>query len=253
VSAVPAYPIDSVDRALSLILALESAENITVSEAGKFLGVARSTAYRLLTVLEHRGFVVQDRRTKAFHAGPALLRVGLAAVRRSDIRIAVRPLLEDIVADVNETAHLVVLLQNDALYLDCVESSLIIRATPREGSTLPAHLSASGKVLLANLPPARLDEFLAPRLPGMTRKSKTSAASVRRELAGVAKNGWAINDEETEPGLRAVAVLVPAERTRTKVDAAITVAGPASRLDLHRLEDIARTMLDKVEHFEPAP
>ena len=247
----PAYPNESVDRALSLILAFEKADNITVTEAGKFLGVSRSTAYRLLSVLQHREFAIQDPRTKAFRAGPALLRAGLAAVQRSDIRATLHPLLEAVVAEVQETAHLVVLQREEAFYLDCVESSRVVRATARVGTSLPAHVSAGGKVLLANLSPARLDELLPGKLPAVTKKSKTSAASVRRELATVAKAGWAVNDGESEVGLRAVAVLVPAERSGAGVDAAITVAGPLDRLEPSRFEPIARILLDKVEHFSP--
>jgi len=153
----PAYPIESVDRALSLILAFEDSESITVTEASKFLGVSRSTAFRLLNVLEFREFVRQDPRTKIFHTGPALLRVGLSAVQRSDIRTTIRPLLEEIVKQVDETGHLVVLQAGDAFYIDCVEGSKTLRATPRIGTVLPAHVSAAGKVLLANLSEARLD------------------------------------------------------------------------------------------------
>src|ERR1700735_1556309 len=151
----PAYPIESVDRALSLILAFEKADNITVTEAGKFLGVSRSTAYRLLSVLQPRAFAIQHPRTKAFRAGPALLRAGLAAVQRSDIRATLHPLLEAVVAEVQETAHLVVLQREEAFYLDCVESARVVRATARVGTSLPAHVSAGGKVLLANLGPLR--------------------------------------------------------------------------------------------------
>src|SRR5262245_25103960 len=78
----PAYPIESVDRALTVILAFEETESITIAEASALLDVSRSTAYRLLNMLEFREFVRQDKRTKAFHGGPALLRVGLAAVQR---------------------------------------------------------------------------------------------------------------------------------------------------------------------------
>ncbi|WCB91791.1 HTH-type transcriptional regulator XynR [Baekduia alba] len=239
----PAYPIDSVDRALSLILAFEDRESITITEAGKFLGVSRSTAFRLLNVLEHREFVRQDPRTKVFHSGPALLRVGLSAVQRSDIRTALRSTLEEIVREVGETAHLVVLQRNDAFYIDCVEGSSMVRATPRVGTVLPAHVSAAGKVLLANLPPARLDDLLANELVGVTKRSKTSAAGVRRELAKVRKRGWALNDGESEEGLRAVAVLISAEDNGTGVDAAITLAGPAQRLTDERIETVAETML----------
>lgn len=242
----PAYPIESVDRALSLILAFEDSESITVTEAGKFLGVSRSTAFRLLNVLEHREFVRQDPRTKHFYSGPALLRVGLSAVQRSDIRTALRPTLEEIVIRVDETAHLVVLQRSDAFYIDCVEGSKIVRATPRVGTVLPAHLTAAGKVLLANLPSAQLDDVLAGKLVGLTKRSKTSATTIRRELGTVRKRGWALNDGESEEGLRAVAVLISAEDSGAGVDAAITVAGPTQRLTDARIEAFAQTMLSIV-------
>jgi IclR family acetate operon transcriptional repressor len=245
----PAYPIESVDRALTLILAFENADRITVTEAGKFLGVSRSTAYRLLTVLQHREFATQDPQTKAFHPGPALLRTGLAVARRSDIRATLRPLLEEIVAEVDETAHLVVLQRDEAFYLDCVESTKAVRATGRVGTALPAHLSAGGKVLLANLSPPNLDDALSGTLVALTKKSKTSAVSVRRELATIAKARYAVNDGETEAGLRAVAAIVPANISGTGIDAAITVAGPSERIGPRRLEHIARVLLDKIEHF----
>lgn len=246
-SAGPTYPIESVDRALSLILAFEEADSITVTEAGRFLGVSRSTAYRLLNVLEHREFVRQDKRTKAFHGGAALLRVGLAAVRRSDIRTALRPVLEEIVATVDETAHLVVLQREEAFYIDCVEGVKMVRATSRVGTALPAHLSAAGKVLLANLPPVRLDEILAGELSRGNRRTKPTPTSVRRELKRAVKDGFAINDSATEEGTRAVAVLVSAQDSGAGVDAAITVAGPAQRLDLDRLAEIARALLEILE------
>ncbi|WCB92097.1 Transcriptional repressor IclR [Baekduia alba] len=246
---VPAYPIESVDRALTVILAFEETDSLTIVEASRLLGVSRSTAYRLLTVLEHREFVRQDKRTKSFHGGPALLRVGLAAVQRSDIRVALHPLLERVVAEVDETAHLVVLQNGDAFYLDCVEGSKMVRATSRVGSSLPAHVSAAGKVLLANLPLRRLDELLSGELRAVTRRSKVSANSVTRELNKVRKQGWAINDEESEIGLRAVAVLVDAAATGTGIDAAITVAGPSLRLTPERLLEIAAILSTCVVDF----
>jgi DNA-binding IclR family transcriptional regulator len=247
----PAYPIESVDRALTVILAFEETDTLTISEIGRLLGVSRSTAYRLLNVLEHRGFVRQDPRTKAFSAGTTLLRVGLAAARRSDIRGVLRPLLQQVVAEVGETAHLVVLDGSDAFYMDCVESSQMVRATSRVGTSLPAHVAAAGKVLLAALPEQRLDELLPGSLPAVTRRSKTSAASVRRELKQVAARGWALNDGESEVGLRAVAALVPSAETNLGIDVAITVAGPSERMDERRIEEIAGTLTRLIAGFRP--
>lgn len=238
----PAYPIESVDRALTVILAFEDADALTITEIGRMLGVSRSTAYRLLSALEHRGFVRQDPRSKAFSAGTALLRVGLAAAQRSDVRATLRPLLEQVVDRVGETSHLVVLDVGGAFYIDCVESSRMVRATSRVGSTLPADVSAAGKVLLAHLPPSELEAQLGPSGGG---------SALRRELALVASRGWALNDGESEPGVRAVAAVAPAERTHAGVDAAVTVAGPSERLDDDRVCEIGATLLQAIAEFTP--
>jgi IclR family transcriptional regulator, acetate operon repressor len=233
----PTYPIESVDRALTLLLAFETTDSMSITEAGKLLGVSRSTAYRLLSLLAYRGFVRQDERTKAFTGGPALLRVGLAAVNRSDLRTSLRPLLELVVARTDETAHLVVLQQRDAFFLDCVEGSKMIRATPRVGTSLPAHVTAAGKVLLAGLPEARLEDILSSSLPAVTRRSTVSSDSLIRELAQVRKQGWALNDGESEVGLRAVAVPIDAALTGDGIESAITVAGPSERFDDKQVEE----------------
>jgi DNA-binding IclR family transcriptional regulator len=246
----PAYPIESVDRALWVILAFEETDTLTIAEIGRRLGVSRSTAYRLLNMLEHRGFVRQDKRTKAFHAGPALLRVGLAASARSrsDIRAELRPLLEAVAGEVDETVHLVVLDRGQAFFMDCVESSRMVRAASRIGTSLPAYVTASGKVLLAKLSEAELDSILAGDLRRVGGR-KVSASAIRRELARVRDQGWALNDGESEVGLRAVAVLVDGSSTATGIDAALTVAAPAERLDAKRQAQVAEVLRAQVQAF----
>lgn len=246
----PTYPIEAVDRALRLLLLFGEVDHVSVSEAGRYLGVSRSTAYRMLDVLKHRDFVRQDPRTKVYYGGSALLQAGLAASRRSDLRADLRPLLEQIVAEVDETAHIVVLQGTEAFFLDCQESSRVVRAVSRAGSALPAHCTSGGKVLLAQLSPEQLDKLLTSELPKLTRRSKGSPRGVERELAKIRKQGYAVNDEESELGLRAVAVLVPGTPSRGGIEAAISVAGPAQRLDPDRLEAIAATVKKCVAEFD---
>jgi DNA-binding IclR family transcriptional regulator len=245
----PTYPIDAVDRALRLILLFGEIDHVSVSEAGRYLGVSRSTAYRTLDVLKHRDFVRQDPRTKVYYGGSALLQAGLAAARRSDLRADLHPLLEEIVKEVDETAHTVVLQGTEAFFLDCQESSRIVRAVSRAGSALPAHCTSGGKVLLAQLPDDQVDRLLPTELSKLTRRSKGSPRSVKRELATVRKRGYAFNDEESESGLRAVAVLVPGEPSRGGIEAAISVSGPAGRLDTKRLGEIAAILDERISAF----
>jgi len=245
------YPIESVDRALSLLLAFEETDTLGIAEASRRLGVSRSTAYRLLSMLEFKGFLRQDPRTKAYSGGPALLRVGLAAVRGMDLREHLRPLLISIAKEVDETSHLVILQRADAFFLDCVEGSRTIRAAARTGTSLPAHCTAGGKVLLAHLPDDRLEAVMAgTKLAALTKRSLTSAKKLERELRQIRAQGYARNDGESETGLRAVAVRVDQARDNAGIDAAITVSGPADRLDDDRLAEVVDVLR---RHVAPAP
>ena len=244
-----AYPIEAVDRALTVLLTLEQQESLTIGGAGELLHISRSSAFRLLKALEHRDFVHQDPQTKHFSYGPALLRIGFTALRRSDVRAATRPLLEQIVADVQETAHSVILRDAEAFYIDCVEGPHVVRATARTGSSLPAYLSAAGMVLLAARPDEEIARLLAGELPGLTSRSRTSRREVERELATVRERGWALNDGQTEPDLRAVAVRLDGPSIATAVDVAITVAGPAARLTDARLTEIVELLLARSAAF----
>src|SRR3954451_6402279 len=106
--AKPNYPVESVDRALALLLLLGERKSMSVSEASRAVGVAPSTAHRLLAALQYRGFVAQDPSTRAAGRGPVLLELGLSVVRGLDIRAQARPVMERLVREVGETAHLAI-------------------------------------------------------------------------------------------------------------------------------------------------
>ena len=105
----PAYRLSSVDHALELLLLFRSRPTLRVSEVADSLGVARSTAHRLLVMLVHRGFAVQDPATRAYRPGPRLAEIGLAAVGALDVRARMRPYLTEIAARTGETVSLLVL------------------------------------------------------------------------------------------------------------------------------------------------
>ncbi len=223
----PKYPIESVDNVLRLLLALRERPWLSVQQASELLGVAPSTAHRLLAMLRHRGFVEQDRATRSYRAGPVLTEIGLAALQELDIRRAARPHLEQIVADVGETAHLTVLRGTTVLFIDGVESPRILRAAARIGHSLPAHATAAGNAMLACLPDETvLQLYPDERLQRLTRRTLTSRRELLRRLAGVRERGYAVNDGESEDGIVAVAAPI---RCGDTLRGAVTVAGPATR------------------------
>src|SRR5258708_7522323 len=103
-----AHPVASVDNALQILLLLSERQCLRVVDVAAELGVARSTAHRLLTALQQREFAVQDAH-KAYRPGPVLARLGLSKTINADLRAALRPFLERLNREVDETCHLVVL------------------------------------------------------------------------------------------------------------------------------------------------
>ncbi len=246
VAKAPRYPINSVDNALKLLLMFREQQVIRVSEASARLGVGRSTAHRLLAMLEYHEFIQQDTDTKAYRSGPALTEIGLAIVHSMDIRAQLRPYLEELRDDLGETVHLMVLQGTDALFLDSVESSRALRTSSRIGRTYPAHATSGGKVLLAELSPDRLaDLYPGDELLPATSRSLTTKAELERELRLVRKRGYGSNRGESEPDVAAVAVAIKSSLNRPP--AAIAVSAPLSRLSAKQEAEVAKSVTAVVE------
>ncbi|PZS03133.1 MAG: IclR family transcriptional regulator [Pseudonocardiales bacterium] len=226
----PRYPITSVDNALRLVLMFRDQRWIRVAEASESLGVVRSTAHRLLAMLQYRGLVQQDPETKAYAAGPALVDIGLSVVRDMDVRRHLRPYLEQLALDLGETVQLMILDGADTLFIDSVESHQALRTSSRIGRRYPAHNTSGGKVLLAQLPTERLGElYPTERLPTLTSRSTKRRAELFRELDRVREQGYGTNRGESEPDVAAVAVGVT--NAFGQIRAAIAMSAPLSRFD----------------------
>lgn len=249
----PSYPIASVDNALQLLLLLRDDGHIRLADAAARLGVARSTAHRLLEMLLYRGFVTRDDRTRTYVPGPVLLDVGLSAVSRLDVRSVARPLLVELRDETHETVHLATLELPNVLFVECIEGDRAVRVASRVGQSLPAHCTSAGKVLLAGAAPAVLQDYLRHRrLQPMTARSITQHSQLRDQLAVVGEAGYAVNVEESEDGLGSVAAPI-ADRSGRAI-AAVSVAAPVqrcSRADLERLGPAVRSVAERIGELLP--
>ena len=239
----PAYPVSSVDRALQLLGMLRETPEIRLSDAARRLGVANSTAHRLLAMLVHHGFVAQDPATKVYRAGSALLNIGLAAVQALDIRSVAHPFLVEIAEVTGETSHLAQLEGARVRYIDAVESQKALRVASRVGMTLPAHCTSVGKILLAELDTAALRTLLPTLdLPAETEHSITDRSELEAQLEIARQRGFAVNAGESEDGVSSVATAV--RNARGVAVAAISCAAPAARLPERRMKALAEVLLD---------
>jgi DNA-binding IclR family transcriptional regulator len=208
----PSYPIESVDNALRLLLLLERDGRVRVSDAADALGVAVSTAHRLLAMLEHRGFARQDPATRAYLAGPALVRIGLSAVRDLELRNIAHPFLQALRDETGETTQAAVLRGPEVVLVDAVEAPTALRVSAPTGTTMWAHCTSVGKAILAALPIEDLDRLYPDEvLPAMTPRSITDRERLVAELAQIRRTGHAVSREESDEGVGSVAVAVPGE------------------------------------------
>ncbi|MGW6522887.1 IclR family transcriptional regulator [Streptomyces sp. NPDC054962] len=221
----PAYAITSVDRALHLAQLLRQEGPLHLAEAAERLGVARSTAHRLLAMLVYRGFAEQDE-DRRYVAGALLGPAAINPEPVSALRSAALPHLKALVDDVQETANLVIRVGDEVRFIASVECDRSLRVGDRSGQTLPAHLASGGKALLATLPDDEVDRLLAHPLTVDERHV------LIRELRLVRRRGFAVNDQQTESGVTAIAMVVPGGGASR---AAISVALPTVRFSPARM------------------
>lgn len=244
----PKYPIESVDSALQILLHLKSQTAIGVSEAAEFLGVAPSTAHRLFQMLQYRGFAKQDASTRTYRAGPELLEIGLKAVRDIDLRGRARPVIEGLRDRLNETVHLMMREGTDVRFIGGVESKKAVRVTSRVGMLLPAHATAAGKSLLAQLTPAQIRElYPSSRLPGVTDATIRRRSELEKELAEVRERGYAVNQGESEEDVSAVGAAIVDRQGRAH--GALAIAVPSTNIDESRFEVLGEEVMKACEEL----
>jgi IclR family transcriptional regulator, acetate operon repressor len=223
----PPYAIESVDNALRILQTLRDSGQVRVSEVAAELGIARSTAHRLLAMLVYRDFAVQAE-DRSYRPGPAVSAEPLRGEPAQRLRQVMRPHMEALCGQVAETINLVVRLGSQARFLHTVESARVLRVGDRQGTILPAWKTSGGKALLAELTDAQLTALLRGvngRPPeGMTTADRRSLVG---ELRRVRDQGYAENIEESESGVCAIGLCVR-DKTGDPV-AALSVSAPSVR------------------------
>jgi IclR family transcriptional regulator, acetate operon repressor len=214
----------AVDRAARLLAeVVHSADPMTFTELSATTGLAKSTTSRLLLALERNGLVRRDDHGR-FLPGEMFVSFAWRGGAQAGLVAVAQPFLERLGKATGETINLGVSSNGMVEQIAQVDSTYLIGGTNWVGMSVPLHCSALGKVLLAygaaQLPSDKLER--------RTAKTITTEAALRAELAGLRARGYAVTDEELEPGL--VAVASPIYGYDGTVVAALSVSGPASRM-----------------------
>ena len=230
----PAYGVTSVDHALQLAVILQVEGPLTVSEAAQRLGVARSTAHRLLSTLVYRDFAVQNE-NRSYRVGPVLEIAAQTQSNVAAIRAAALGPLRALVDALDETANVSIRTGRTVRFIASVECTRALRVGNREGMVFPAHQVTGGLVMLAALSDDELAALYAPA-PADPSEERPDLAQLRAELRAIRRSGTALNLERAETGVVAVgrAVTNPSGETI----AAVSVSMPSVRHSPQRLKEV---------------
>ena len=238
--------LSSVANSLRLIKAFSEDEyEIGISELAKRLGLAKSTVHRLASTLLEEGMLEQNPADGKYHPGLALFELGAMVRRKMDFTMEARPFLRTLMEKTGETVHLGILDHDSILYIITHESKQALRMGSKVGTRVPAHSTAVGKTLLAFQPDEEIDRIIARGLPASTPNTIVDAKALRRELAAVRARNYAVDDEESEIGLRSIAA--PIRIYSGNVVAAISIAGPVHRMPRKALLGWVRELVDAAE------
>lgn len=231
----------SVSRALRLLLLLQAADSLRVVDVARELGVAGSTAHRLLSSLRDEGFLQQKSNSRNYVAGPQLLGLARHFSDQNTLEHIARPHLERLCKDVNEAVNLQILVGAEVLCIDSVvEARHDLKVHRITGQRALATVSAAGKALLSPLSSAQLADLLSTSEEWSTRSTSRAMAELTRELDLIRARGYAVSMGDREAGVHAVAV--PIYDTEQNMIAALSVAAPSVRLPAHRVSGLVKRL-----------
>ncbi|HWS29432.1 MAG TPA: IclR family transcriptional regulator [Clostridia bacterium] len=220
----------SLEKAMQVLEYLAQLDDvISLKDLSAGLKMPKTTLSRLLTTMKRHGFIQQDAVTRNYRLGWALIHLGTAASRMFDLPKIIHPYLERLSRESGESASLVQLQRDSAVYVDQVSCTNLIRSGLGVGAQLQIHLSAAGKILVSDMPDEAIRQLIKRNpLVKRTEKTITSEETFMREIGRVRENGYALDDEEGEIGGRCIAA--PLRDWNNNILASISITGPSSRI-----------------------
>jgi DNA-binding IclR family transcriptional regulator len=231
----------AIRRAVAVLKAFNAASAPTPQDISQRTGLNRSTVYRLLSALEQEGLVASDGAGR-YRLGPDLAVLGTLALRQLSLRDVALPHLRTLAQRSGETIDLDILHGDSVLLVEEVTGEHLLSASSNIGALYPAHCTATGKLLLAELPAAALEALLARPLEPRGPHSITDPVALLAELRASQARGYATSYEELEAHLHAVAA--PIRDHTGRAVAALSISGPAARLPRRREPALAHMLLD---------
>ena len=240
------YQAPSVKKAFQILKLISDSEGgLGISDLAKRLEIGKSTVHGITSALEALGTIIRDPKTKRYILGLTLLELGRAAYSQIELKDLVRPIMEDLMEETQESVFVGVLNGERVTILDIVESKQDLKMTSTRGTTVPLLAGAVGKVLLATMSDEKAREIIGKReLYRYTENSITDPEAYLQAVRIAREKGYATDYEEYILGVRAVASPIKAEN---HLVSAIWVVGFKTSLNDHKMEGVIRRTKESAE------
>jgi len=225
----------SLARGLAVIRAFSDMRRaMTIAQLSQRTGIPRAAVRRCLHTLVALGYADAD--GHYFSLGPKTLTLGYSYLSSTPLTVSAQPCLNSVTRALGESSSLAVLNEDEVLYVARSATSRVMSVALNTGSRLPAYCTSLGRVMLAAMPAAELDAYFSRvKLRAFTDNTVVSQRRLREILAGIARDGYAINDQELEIGLRSIAV--PVRGASGAIVAALNVGAQATRVSRQQMEN----------------
>ena len=239
----PSNLVQTIER-VSLILDMvgQAPHGMSIRDLSAGLNLPKGTIHRILSSLSYFGYIRQDPESKIYFLGLKLMDLNAQLSNQLDFRKVAEPILRDLAEKTKQTAHLVILDREEVVYVDKIETQQQaggLKMASRIGSRNPIHSSAVGKVLLAYYPEETWEAFLQDKgLPRRTGNTITDPEAFRKHLKDVRNQGYAIDDEENEQGIRCVGA--PIFDGKGRPVAAVSVSGSVFQVTKKVVHDVMK-------------
>ncbi|WP_338471194.1 IclR family transcriptional regulator [Niallia sp. XMNu-256] len=230
--------IQSVARAADILeLFVGTYPELSIKEISDYLGLSKSTVHGLIKTLEHRGYLQQNPENQKYQLGIKLLQLGNFVSKQLDVGNIAKPIIRKLVEELHETVHLTIFEGDEIIYIEKLEGPRALTIYSQIGKRAPVYCTGVGKSILAHLSEDEVDRLLLKAdLKPFTEFTLTDIEQIKNHLASVREQGYAIDDEEIEVGLKCIAA--PIFNHEGKVVSSISCAAPKTRLDEEKLPKV---------------
>lgn len=241
---MPGSVTSAVERAIAVLECFSRKEPaLTVTEISQRLGLRKSTAHRLLTLLARQDMIARDVGSLRYRLGSKVLYLGNICAKQYRLRDFAMPIMRQVWEKCGETVTLTIRVGDHRMYLEQIESLQEMRVSVEIGKVLPIYCGASGKILLAFMDSDEADQVLARlTLAPLTPGTITDLAQLREDLRRTRAQGYAISCGERVDGVNALST--PLLSSQGRVTAALGISGPASRFVLERVLERAPLLVE---------